>query len=754
MVRSSDAIYPTHVLLIDDNEDDYIFTRELLAETRRSLYKLDWVDTFEAGLTAILAQTYDAYLLDYRLSNGDGLAILQQAVIHRCRAPIIVLTGATDDQLDLEAMQLGATDFLQKGEINANMIDRVLRYALHQKRVELALQEQAEREHLIRQITQHIRASLDLDQVLITTVSEVRQLLNTDRVVIYRFYPDWSGEVIVESVRTPELSIWGEVIADSCFVMGWHERYRQGRISAIDNVKTSSIHACHKQLLQRLHVQANLVLPLLQGDGLWGLLIAHQCQAPRHWYDSEIELLSQVASQVMIALQQSELYQQVQTLNANLEEQVYHRTAELQLVLDFEATLKRITDRVRDSLNERHILQAAIEELSTVLQATSCDVGWYNDDETVTVRYEHAQPGVPPVLGLVIPLQHLAEVHNHIRQGNAVQFCVRVEPPSLPRTLDRQYTILACPLQDEQGVFGNLWIFRPPQLAFSDLEVRLVQQVATQCAIALRQARLYKAAQAQVDELSRLNRAKDDFLNTVSHELRTPMSNIKMAIQMLEIILKQAGILGVGTVTVDRYFQILQDECRREIGLINDLLDLARLDANAEPLIPIDINLYAWIPHIAEPFLERSRNQQQQLEIVLPPDLPLLQTNLESLERILTELLNNACKYTPSGERIGITVHPAVEQVQIRVTNTGVEIPEAERDRVFDRFYRILSNDPWKHGGTGLGLALIKKLSEYLGGSLQLESGNAQTTFTLTLPLHPLPDSGYSDSPPLSRAYC
>ena len=94
-----------------------------------------------------------------------------------------------------------------------------------------------------------------------------------------------------------------------------------------------------------------------------------------------------------------------------------------------------------------------------------------------------------------------------------------------------------------------------PKAYFEELEIRLVQQVSNQCAIALRQSRLYQAAQAQVEELERLNQLKDDFLSTVSHELRTPMANIKMATQMLEITLKPLGVFDSETSPINRYFQ-------------------------------------------------------------------------------------------------------------------------------------------------------------------------------------------------------
>lgn len=267
------------------------------------------------------------------------------------------------------------------------------------------------------------------------------------------------------------------------------------------------------------------------------------------------------------------------------------------------------------------------------------------------------------------------------------------------------------------------------------MELRLVQQVANQCAIALRQSRLYQAAQAQVQELERLNHLKDDFLSTVSHELRTPMSNIKMATQMLEISLQALGMFDDDSNAINRYFTVLREEGQREINLINDLLDLARLDAGRQVPNLSTLDLRSFLPYLAEAFIERTRSQQQDLVIEIAADLPPIVTDPTYLERMVTELINNACKYTPANETITLAAKAIPTGTEIRISNSGVEIPAAECDRIFDKFYRIPNNDPWKHGGTGLGLALVQKLTAALGGTIQVDSGDRLTHFSVQLPL-------------------
>ena len=187
-------------------------------------------------------------------------------------------------------------------------------HALEYQRTGELLRQQVDRERLLAAISQRIRKSLELDEILNTTVEEVRQFLQTDRVIIFRFKPDWSGVVTVESVGEGYPRILKTLIDEPCFRHHYVEQYAQGRVRAIEDIYTAGISSCHLELLSEFEVRANLVVPILQGDNLWGLLIAHQCSGPRHWKELEISLLSQLATQAAIAIQQSELYQQVQRL--------------------------------------------------------------------------------------------------------------------------------------------------------------------------------------------------------------------------------------------------------------------------------------------------------------------------------------------------------------------------------------------------------------------------------------------------------
>lgn len=592
-----------------------------------------------------------------------------------------------------------------------------------------------ERENLVAAIALRIRQSLDLELILQQTVAEVRQFLRADRVLIYRFEPDLSGVIVVESLTESTQSVFGYKLHDPCFAEQHLERYKQGKVHVVDDVEQAKLVTCYHDVLKRFGVRANLVVPIVANDQLWGLLITHHCHAPRPWQASEVELLRQLATQVGIAVQQAELYDRVQSQNVYLEQKVNQRTAKLERSIKFVTLTQKVTTKMRDSLDELQILQTVTQEIGDVLKIDRCKIELYNSDRTeAKVAYEYTSAD-PNCQGRTRIVADFPELDFQLLQRQSLQFVEFVPElnPRLTSLNETQATRLVCPICDDQGILGNLWLLRPKEAYFEVDEIILVEQVANQCAIAIRQARLYQHSQIQVQELARLNLLKDDFLKTISHELRTPMSSIQLASETLEILIKKE-MGSHRSATFSKVLNIFHTACDRQNQLVSDLLTLCYIDAKQEMMTMEWIDLSVYLPQIIEPFTKRIKKQQQTLKIDLSPTLPLIKSDFSSIQRILTELLNNACKYTPPGETIGIIATARDQQIQLKIYNTGIEIPLDEQQRVFDKFYRIPNHDPWQYGGTGIGLALVKNLIELLGGNIYLTSQLQKTMFTLDFP--------------------
>ncbi|MEB3830283.1 GAF domain-containing sensor histidine kinase [Phormidium sp. CCY1219] len=205
-----------------------------------------------------------------------------------------------------------------------------LAIAINQAQLYSATRAAAEREALLRLVTDQIRSTLDLQTILQTAVRGVRELLQTDRVVIYQFKENWHGEIVVEDLLVPWPSIFGDMVADNCFSGEYAKLYQKGRVRAINDIHNAGLESCHERYLASLQVKANLIVPIAIGEKLWGLLIAHECHAPRRWTNEEIDLLRQLGDRLAIAISQGELYAQVQEAAATSKAQAEQLQATLE----------------------------------------------------------------------------------------------------------------------------------------------------------------------------------------------------------------------------------------------------------------------------------------------------------------------------------------------------------------------------------------------------------------------------------------
>ncbi len=594
--------------------------------------------------------------------------------------------------------------------------------------------------YLLQKIQVWLLQEENQHSLLQRVVTEARQGLQVDRVAIYQFAPDGCPFLVVEAVS--DTTYQGR---DCQGLQGLQDL--EVRINDAGELLDNQV-SLQMAIATWDTVPNALECPVLQR---WGALVAQHYQGERVWQPGELESWQSLGLHLAIALRSRQLTAQVQQLQQQLAHSDSERTQQLQRALDYEALLKRITDKVRDSLDETQIWQTAVRELTLGLEIGRCNAALYDLDQgTSTICSEYAA-ALPAIQGRVQELGKFPELYEQLIRGQYFQFC-----SLLPNPTQGRVAMLACPILDDQGVIGDLWLVHQPDHSYSELEIRLVQQVANQCAIAIRQARLFQSSQAQVEELEKLNRLKDDFLSRVSHELRTPVANMKVAIQVLTMALKQLGVVmsaggnhstsesvtakGVlpsHGVKIYHYLQILQDECDREINLVNDLLDLQSISEDVTRQLET-LNLNQWLPLVLKPFQIRTHNRHQFFNYEIEENLPPLIIERHAFERILSELLNNACKYTPPGEKISLkvtTTETPTHQLKVQVINTGIEIAAHELPRIFEKFYRVPSADRWRQGGTGLGLALVQKLVEHLGGAIAVESEHQQTLFTLSLPL-------------------
>ncbi|MBP0004696.1 MAG: PAS domain S-box protein [Cyanobacteria bacterium SBC] len=393
------------------------------------------------------------------------------------------------------------------------------------KNAEDLVRRQAERERLFGNITRHIRQSLDLERILNATVVEVRHLLNVDRVSIYRFRNDWSGETIVESVLEPWASVLGSVGRVPSSAQAQLAAFRQGGIDRMENIETADLDPRYAQLLKSFQVRAYLMLPINCDDRLWGLLVVHHCRSLRQWESWEVEFLQQLADQVSIAIQQSQLLE---------------RTA---IQAQRERLLNEIVAAIRNSLDLDQILQQAVNGMLQALRASRSMVSLCSiDDEFFQYTMVESAPGVPLYRGRAIPLRNNPHAQRILSQEEPLATDdVEAEAllaPMLP--IARQVGIRAMldvAIRHEGVVKGMLCLHQCDRTRhWTDDEKLLIEQVADQLAIAIGQAELYKQAQTELAEREKIEaKLRHDAL----HDTLTDLANRTLLMDRLHHALQR-----------------------------------------------------------------------------------------------------------------------------------------------------------------------------------------------------------------------
>ena len=233
---------------------------------------------------------------------------------------------------------------------------------------------QTEQQKALAATIAKIRESLDLDTIFQTTVQEVRHLLKADRTAIFRFIPDTEhvGELVSEDVLPEWPSALHQSVQDHCFSERFAPLYQAGRVHVIADVEATDYQPCYRELLERFQIRANVVVPLLCHDRLWGLLCIHQCSGPRRWQSHEVEFISQIGEQLSVAIRQAEFLEQSAFLAKATEQQ---RLAECQHALT--ATI----DQIRQSLDLETIFQTATQGTRALLHCDRVAIYQFNSED-------------------------------------------------------------------------------------------------------------------------------------------------------------------------------------------------------------------------------------------------------------------------------------------------------------------------------------------------------------------------------------
>ncbi|NEU80833.1 GAF domain-containing protein [Nostoc sp. UIC 10630] len=454
------------------------YPKVLRSEIQDPCFGQGYVEKYQSGRVAITNNIYQAGLADCHISLLESFSVKANLV-----APIL-----KDEQLFglLIAHQCSRPRDWQQPEIDLfAQIAMQVGFALDHARLLQRIEAEGVQSQLLVDTIGSIRQSLSEEDVLKTTVEEVRKVLSTDRVMVYSFNANWSGTVIAESVVLTYPKILRAEIEDPCFGQGYVGEYQSGRVLAINNIYEVGLADCHINLLESFGVKANLVAPILKDEQLFGLLIAHQCSRPRDWKQSEIDLFAQIAMQVGFALDHARLLQRIEA-----------EAMRSQLLVD-------ITRSIRQSLKEEDVLKTTVEEVRKALSTDRVLVYSFYANWFGIIIAESVVPGYPKVLRSKIHDSCFTQGYIEKYQSGRVVAINNIHESGLADChikLLESFAVkanLVAPIIKDEQLFGLLIAHQcSGPRDWEQPEIDLFTQIAMQVGFTLDHARLLQAYQA------------------------------------------------------------------------------------------------------------------------------------------------------------------------------------------------------------------------------------------------------------------
>ncbi len=698
------------ILVVDDEPDNL----DLLYRTFHRDYK---VLRATSGLDALdlLATEGDVAVIisDQRMPMMSGTEFLSLTATQYPDIIRIILTGYTDVEDLVEAINAGKVFKYVTKPWESEELKALVRQALDTHNVLKARTRELTRtlrqESLLNTVTNTIRSALDYRQILQTIVDTVGQMLEVDvcllRPILDKQLSD-EGFIYLKADDNKESSslLLANTIWETREVLVINDVANDERIQ--DSLQQQRANA-----FSAANITSSLVVPLICRQELMAVLALHQCSTVRHWSDDEVQLVFMVADQASLALSQAYAYEQVRALAKR------------------EALINTITSAIRSSLDPQEIFAAITQQLGQALQVDGCALSlWTEEDDFVecvglydaiaplntvsdSVLTNELPQSLVPIAGNPI-LQELLRTQMPVVISDLGECSPQTTGFDLPLR-DPARSLLVVPLFADGKSIGSITLRegKHPRQWLGE-EIELAQAVAAQAAIAVQQSRLYQKTRSLAERLLELDKQKTEFFQNISHEFRTPLT---LMLGPLE-----SSVAAKQGLTYEQSAIALRNS-RRLLRLVNQLLDLQRLDAGKMQPSFRPCDLVEFVSQIVESFRPYCEKKGLQLMTHLKP-CPQVYLDTEKFDKVLYNLLSNAMKFTPDGGTIHILVQPSGDNCLVQIKDTGIGIAPLQIPQLFERFRQAEGSENRSYEGSGLGLALVKELVEMHSGKIEVES--------------------------------
>jgi signal transduction histidine kinase/DNA-binding response OmpR family regulator len=464
--------------------------------------------------------------------------------------------------------------------------------------------------------------------------------------------------------------------------------------------------------------RSEMALPLKVRDRVIGVLDVQSTQSAA-FAEEDVTALQTMADQLAVAIANGQLFQRVRA-------DAMRR-----------ALINRVTQAATSSLEPKELLARAGKAVSEQLEMPSAIFSWNAESETLKAVALHDAVGndVLPAESLAITAEMAPAMFQAIQTRQLqVVFDMPAQTSGAAAQMARQLEIADAahiPLMSRDQILGLLALGRLPARPVLDEGVlSFLEVVAANLGVALENARLFQDAVETAERLAEVDRLKSQFLANMSHELRTPLNSI---IGFSRVILK--GIDGELTDMQRTDLQTVYDSGQHLLNLINDILDVSKIEAGKMEITLEEVNLQEIIKGVMSTAIGLVKDKPIELHHSVSPDLPNIRGDGRRIRQVLVNLLGNAARFTERGF-IRVEAAATPDEVIVSVADSGIGIPPEKQATIFEPFTQVDASSTRRAGGTGLGLSICKSFIEMHGGRIWLESTvDVGSTFHFSLPI-------------------
>jgi len=481
-----------------------------------------------------------------------------------------------------------------------------------------------------------------------------------------------------------------------------------------------------RRMIEALGTRSQVTVPMLRaGEPIGAMTIGWS--EPEGFGEQQIALLQTFANQAVIAIENVRLFKELESRNSDLTESLEQQTATAEI-------LRVISSSQTDV---QPVFETIAENSLRLCDATFSTVFRYDGELVHLAALRNVTPEGAAAIRSAFPMPPSrggASARSVLTRSIVHIADVREDPDYVLGGLAdiaKFRSILSVPMLRDGQPIGTITVAAGRTMLFPDKQVELLKTFADQAVIAVENTRLFNEIQDKTQQLEIANRHKSEFLANMSHELRTPLNAV---IGFSEVLLER--MFGEVNPKQEEYLNDILSSGKHLLSLINDILDLSKIEAGRMELESQPFDLPAALDNALTLIRERAARHGLRLEVTVDPGLGEVKGEERKVKQVLLNLLSNAVKFTPEGGKISLSASLNDGMAEISVADTGVGIAPEDQEAIFEEFRQVGSDYARKREGTGLGLALARRLVALHGGRLWVESEPGKgSTFTFTLPV-------------------